>query len=1607
VKVRVFFFSIIIFSAFFFSANTTFAAVKCWVGPAGGNWSTAANWQTTAGVTSALTSADIATFDPGKVTCTGAATTDTNSTIDTTAAGTVGGIDIKSSYTQTITQTAGITVTVGASNYSQAGGTYTATTGTFDDNGTFSLSAGTFTPPTTANTYAKDFTISGTGNYNIGASATTTIDTASVNSTITVPGVLGGFVVIDKNRNQTITVATGTTIHLGSNATTTFSASGGYSGKLINNGTMIVDGGTWTVNGSYVAGDFTNNGTIIYNGTTWTIHYAFLVNNGTITHNGNALTDDTPFINNTNATFTMATGTWTQSSGSITNSGTINYSGSLLTVTAGAITNSNIINYSSSTAISIGSDLNNTGTINSGATTTFNSAATSTITCSDDHPIPGVVVITKGITTAVHDLVIVAGCTIDLGTNPVTTTGGATNIVNYGTITVSGGTWTWTRGLGTYGGFGYIKNYGIINHYGTGWIINANNTNDTGGARITNYEGATINYSGTTLSMSQYFSGSYSNITNDGTFNATSLVNATTSGSITNTGTMTFGNSLLNLSAYTLTNSGTVTYGTSTAINVSTDLTYTGTINNGATTTFVSAATSTVTCSDAHPIPGVVSLYKGITGAANPVIITAGCTINLGNNPSFTTGGGTKLINYGTITVSGGTWTWTRILGTYGLAGYLNNYGTINHYGSGWTTIATTTNDNNGFGINNYDGGVINYAGTSLIISSYASGNYSHFVNNGTFNSTSLTSGTINGSITNTGTINFAATTSLSVSGSLTQSGIITGLSTTTLVGGANTVSGTSTIPGTLIINKTAVGTVQTIGSDITVNNFIHTQGTISASSKIINLTGNLTIANTTYVNAPTLTFNFQNGNDQNLTINSGSFYTPITINKTGTARVILATTTTTGSGSAATITVNSGALYLNGKTLSATTTINSGGELQIQGSENFTTPTLNTGSTFTYVGNGDGLPNNYFLNTDLAYSNLKINSIDDNDNFDATIPVGYGLAGYWKFDNDDTTAIDRTGVNNGTYINGAVSSSTSGKFGKGVYLDGVDDYVQINNSTLLNGATALTMSAWVNVRQFGSADGIFCTRGTRVHCLSSGVGTFWSYIDNTGAGSVITYNTGDWYFITGRWLGLKSQIFVNGQKIADSSNLLTTSISVDDYWKIGWDDFQTSRYTDGSIDEVRIYGRTLSDSEILDLYNYNGIDNTYLNLNGSLTVSNGTLVASTTNLIMSGASSTISLNATTTFASLTAGSTTASTTLNFGTTGNLVITGTTTLQGTSTMPLTLRSTTPGESWHFTPDGPRVLGYLDVQDSYNHSTDINAMSYTSITNSGNNTGWTFTVPLLTISHSGTQLSTTTAIINNQDLGGAFTLTPSGGDFTLSALKLHQAGSFPIEDISDIRIYSEATTTCSATKPSYLSDYATTTTFDASKVSTTTFYTPVTLPTGTTTCLYITYDLSGTAGTSTMGRTIDLEISNPSLDVTAITGSITPTRSINISGTTMIPADNEVIVPAFPTLATTTNPNCSSNEITSLLSLTMPREAKNPTLYYLQNCAVYKQVGTTTARRISPLSMQVHDLSFEKMSGGNVRISITASNMDPGQENTFMNVTRTLSTSATVRVWRGN
>lgn len=94
------------------------------------NWSDPLNWNTGA----VPGTNDIATFSTSSANC------NINASIS------VSGISITSAYTGIITQHNGKTITIGASGYSQAGGTFTGSNKPVDINsGTFTLSGGTFT----------------------------------------------------------------------------------------------------------------------------------------------------------------------------------------------------------------------------------------------------------------------------------------------------------------------------------------------------------------------------------------------------------------------------------------------------------------------------------------------------------------------------------------------------------------------------------------------------------------------------------------------------------------------------------------------------------------------------------------------------------------------------------------------------------------------------------------------------------------------------------------------------------------------------------------------------------------------------------------------------------------------------------------------------------------------------------------------------------------------------------------------------------------------------------------------------------------------------------------------------------------------------------------------------------------------------------------------------------------------------------------------------------------------------------------------------------------------------------------------------------------------
>lgn len=84
--------------------------------------------------------------------------------------------------------------------------------------------------------------------------------------------------------------------------------------------------------------------------------------------------------------------------------------------------------------------------------------------------------------------------------------------------------------------------------------------------------------------------------------------------------------------------------------------------------------------------------------------------------------------------------------------------------------------------------------------------------------------------------------------------------------------------------------------------------------------------------------------------------------------------------------------------------------------------------------------------------------------------------------------------------------------------------------------------------------------------------------------------------------------------------------------------------------------------------------------------------------------------------------------TLTFEAGATQTITGTLTLQGVSGRLLSLRSSVPETQWKIDPQGTRTLSYLDVMDSDNINTTAIYAYDLNITDSGNNTSWTFDAP---------------------------------------------------------------------------------------------------------------------------------------------------------------------------------------------------------------------------------------------------------------------------------------
>lgn len=215
------------------------------------------------------------------------------------------------------------------------------------------------------------------------------------------------------------------------------------------------------------------------------------------------------------------------------------------------------------------------------------------------------------------------------------------------------------------------------------------------------------------------------------------------------------------------------------------------------------------------------------------------------------------------------------------------------------------------------------------------------------------------------------------------------------------------------------------------------------------------------------------------------------------------------------------------------------------------------------------------------------------------------GLVGYWSFNGKDisgTTAYDRSGQgNNGTLINGP--APIMGKVGQALSFDGADDYVSVNTTAGSLGSNNQTICAWVQPSSTAKAivvsktDPGVAAMSFFINSDHSGnaspgswgfglVGSGPSYLISAVESNVIS--VGQWTHLCAARTGPTTMsLYRNG--VLDSPTWTTSSnvteLSSGTFY-IGTRMDVNGFYFPGSIDEVRIYNRALSASEVTALYN-------------------------------------------------------------------------------------------------------------------------------------------------------------------------------------------------------------------------------------------------------------------------------------------------------------------------------------------------------------------------------------------------------------------------------------
>lgn len=196
-------------------------------------------------------------------------------------------------------------------------------------------------------------------------------------------------------------------------------------------------------------------------------------------------------------------------------------------------------------------------------------------------------------------------------------------------------------------------------------------------------------------------------------------------------------------------------------------------------------------------------------------------------------------------------------------------------------------------------------------------------------------------------------------------------------------------------------------------------------------------------------------------------------------------------------------------------------------------------------------------------------------------------LVAYYSF--DDCSAKDLSGYNNNGTIYGAIC--TEGKINQALSFDGIDDYINCRNSSILN-PSSITILAWIYPKGWGeNGMGRIVTKyySYQFYVYSDGNRLsfyFWNSSNSTNQAwsNINSTKLNEWQHVAVTYDGQYVKFYVNGL-LSGQTAMKAGSLQSSNSNLIIGNRESLDRTFNGTIDEIKIYNRALSSEEIYSEY--------------------------------------------------------------------------------------------------------------------------------------------------------------------------------------------------------------------------------------------------------------------------------------------------------------------------------------------------------------------------------------------------------------------------------------